>query len=112
MTTAHENGSIHRTVVLQRPADLRAPIPPGLATAQELEVQERIDATMAKLRKNPECHHANLVHAPESAIETPEPKREKSPIPHSRKRLIDVQHGQAETHRSPADFRQQYPFRE
>ena len=112
MTAAHEDRSIHRTVVLECPTDLCAPIAEALAVTQELEVNDRIDAAMPELGKNTERHHANLVDAPESAIEMPEPERKEPPIPHSSERLIDVQRGQAETDRSSGYLSQQHPFRE
>src|SRR5215467_2516725 len=112
MTTTHADRSIHRPIVLECPTDLRAPIAEALAATEQLEVHERIDATMAELGPNTERHHANLVDAPEAAIEMPEPERKEPSITHARERLIDIQNGQAKTDRPPADLRQQHPFRE
>src|SRR5215468_8671045 len=95
MPTTHADRSIHRTVVLECPPDFRAPIAEALAATEQLEVHEGIDAAMAKLGPNTERHHAKLVHAPESAIEAPEPERKETPIPHSDESLIDIQHAQA-----------------
>src|SRR5215510_3139651 len=64
MPTTHADRSIHRTVVLECPPDLRAPIAEVLGATEQLEVHEGIDAAMAKLGPNTERHHANLVHAP------------------------------------------------
>src|SRR5215831_11863563 len=112
MTATHEDRAIHRAVVLQNPTDLGAPIAEALGATQQIEVHERIDATMAKLGENTERHHANLIDALESAIEMPEPEGEEPPIPHPSEGLIDIEHGQTEPDRPPADLRQQHPFRE
>src|SRR5215470_15001348 len=112
MTAAHADRSIHRTVVLESPADLRAPIAELLAAAQHLEIYEGIDATMAKLGQNTERHHSNLVDPAQPTVERPEPERKEPSVFHSRERLIDIQHGQTKADRASADLRQEDSVRE
>ncbi len=103
--SAQENRAIHRPVVLEGPADFPAPEAEALAPAQELEVQEGVDAPMAKFGANAERHDARLVDAPEPAHEPPETERKQPTAAHLRERLIDVQKGQTEGDRPPVDLR-------
>ena len=103
MPAAQQNRAVHRPIILQGPADLRAAVAEAPAAAQELEVEESVDAAMAKLGPDAERHDARLPDAPQTAEQGPEPEREEAPASEAREGLIDVQNGQAKRDGAPTD---------
>ena len=88
MPAAQQNRAVHRAIVLQSPADLRAAEAEAPASAQKLEVEEGVDAAVAKLGPDAERHDARLADAPQTAQQSPEPEREEAPAPEAPRRGV------------------------
>src|SRR5262245_13207595 len=105
MSASQADRAIHRPIVLERPAELRASIAKTLAAAQQLEVHEGVDPAVPILGPHAERHHASLIDALETSIEIPEPEGKEASTAYPGERLVGVQHRQTKADRPPVDLR-------